>query len=161
MPTTRVALIPLTREAVLARVAAMAPAARAAVSADWRARVHAADASDPWVHGVVVVGRPSGHPVGQVGFHAPPADGVVEIAYGIDAVWPRQGDTTEAVDAVLAFGFADPRVHVVRAHTRPEANAATRVLTKGGIHRVGDVIDPDDGRVWRWERKRQRNESDL
>ena len=159
MSTTRVALIPLTREAVLARVAAMAPEARAEVSADWLARVHAAPAVDPWVFGFVVVDRPRGCPVGQVGFHAPPADGMVEIAYGIDAAWQGQGDATEAVAAVLAFCFADPRVHVVRAHTRPAASASTRVLTTCGFHLVGDVIAPADGLVWRWEHARPITES--
>jgi ribosomal-protein-alanine N-acetyltransferase len=41
---------------------------------------------------------------------------------------------------------------VVRAHTLPNPNASTRVLTKCGFHRVGEVIDPEDGLVWRWER---------
>ena len=33
----------------------------------------------------------------------------------------------------------------------PEANASGRVLAKCGFRRVGEVIDPDDGVVWRWE----------
>ncbi len=38
------------------------------------------------------------------------------------------------------------------AHTCPEPNASTRVLTKCGFRRVGEVMDPDDGLVWRWEK---------
>jgi [ribosomal protein S5]-alanine N-acetyltransferase len=40
----------------------------------------------------------------------------------------------------------------VRAHTRPTPNASTPVLTKCWFARVGDVVDPEDGPVWRWER---------
>jgi len=39
----------------------------------------------------------------------------------------------------------------VIAHTLPETNASTRVLEKVGMNFVGEVIDPDDGRVWRWQ----------
>ena len=31
--------------------------------------------------------------------------------------------------------------------------ASTRVLTKCGFSRIGEVIDPDDGLVWRWEKR--------
>ena len=37
------------------------------------------------------------------------------------------------------------------AHTLPEANASTRVLEKVAMSFLGEVIDPDDGRVWQWE----------
>jgi RimJ/RimL family protein N-acetyltransferase len=40
------------------------------------------------------------------------------------------------------------------AHTLPEANASGRVLAKCGLRFVGEVIDPEDGSVWRWERQR-------
>jgi RimJ/RimL family protein N-acetyltransferase len=46
-------------------------------------------------------------------------------------------------------------VQVVRAHTFAESNASARVLTKCGFHHAGEVIDPDDGPVWRWERRRE------
>jgi RimJ/RimL family protein N-acetyltransferase len=31
-------------------------------------------------------------------------------------------------------------------------NASARVLAKCGFRRVGEVIDPEDGLVWRWEK---------
>ncbi|MGH7631966.1 MAG: hypothetical protein ACREOF_21740 [Gemmatimonadales bacterium] len=30
-------------------------------------------------------------------------------------------------------------------------NASARVLEKLGFRRLGEVIDPEDGPVWRWE----------
>jgi RimJ/RimL family protein N-acetyltransferase len=53
--------------------------------------------------------------------------------------------------ALAAFAFSSDQVRIVRAHTRPESNASTRVLTKCGFQHIGDVHDPEDKRVWRWE----------
>ncbi len=53
------------------------------------------------------------------------------------------------------FAANDPRVQLIRAHTRPEANASTRVLRKCGFVHIGEIIDPEDGPVWRWERSPQ------
>ncbi len=39
----------------------------------------------------------------------------------------------------------------VIAHTLPEVNASTRVLEKVVMSFVGEVIDPDDSRVWQWQ----------
>jgi RimJ/RimL family protein N-acetyltransferase len=46
-------------------------------------------------------------------------------------------------------------VRLVRAHTLPESNASTRVLTNCGFRKTAEVVDPDDGPVWRWELVRQ------
>ena len=137
------------------------------MSDDWLARVEAATSADPWVHGFALVLRsdvfPSGGsrshvlhsndaPVGTCGFKGPPADdGIVEIAYGVDPEHQGNGYATEAAEALTSHAFRTGAVRVVRAHTLPEANASTRVLTKCGFRRVGEVIDPEDGLVWRWE----------
>jgi [ribosomal protein S5]-alanine N-acetyltransferase len=96
-------------------------------------------------------------PIGGVSFKgAPGSDGVVEIAYGIDEVFQRGGYATEAAAALVTFAFADPRVRFVCAHTYPGAVASSRVLQKCGYNRVGDVVDPEDGLVWRFEKARPR-----
>ena len=64
------------------------------------------------------------------------------------------GYATEAAQAMVDYAFQNERVLLVRAHTLPESNASTRVLTKCGFRRVGQVVDPDDGPVWRWEKQR-------
>ena len=62
------------------------------------------------------------------------------------------GYATEAAQSLTEYAFSSGKVRVVRAHTLPEPNASTRVLTKCGFRRIGEVIDPEDGLVWRWER---------
>jgi RimJ/RimL family protein N-acetyltransferase len=78
----------------------------------------------------------------------------VEISYGIDPDHRGKGYATEAAEALVSYALGDPRVRVVRAHTSPEANASTRVLTKCGLRHLGEVTDPEDGLVWRWEKRR-------
>ena len=80
---------------------------------------------------------------------------MVEIAYGIVPGFQGHGCATEAAAAGVAFAFGDSRVRVVRAHTLPIANASTRVLAKCGFAHTGEVEDPDDGVLWRWERGRE------
>jgi [ribosomal protein S5]-alanine N-acetyltransferase len=111
----------------------------------------ASDSIDPWRHGFSMVHRDTGHTIGKCAFKGPPADGVVEIAYGVDPEHQGRGYATEAAEALTKFAFSQ-NVRTVRAHTLPIPNASTRVLTKCGFRHIGEVIDPDDGLVWRWER---------
>ena len=126
------------------------------VSPAWLAQLHTSEAEDPWVHGFAIVHREERLVVGNVGFKGPPDDhGVVEIGYGIVSAFEGRGYATEAADACSDFAFADGRVRLVRAHTRPTKNASTRVLEKCRFIRTGAVEDPEDGPVWRWERPRE------
>ena len=123
----------------------MGPADKAQLSADWLALLRASTPQDPWVHGFSITHRQSGESVGRCGFKGPPAaEGAVEIAYGIDPAHQGNGYATEAAEALVLFAFGDDRVRVVRAHTLPHANASTRVLTKCGFRRTGEVVDPED-----------------
>jgi RimJ/RimL family protein N-acetyltransferase len=81
-------------------------------------------------------------------------DNAVEIAYVINPECEGRGYATEAAEALVGFAFNSGDVRVVRAHTLPQSNASARVLTKSGFQRIGEVIDPEDGLVWRWERER-------
>jgi len=132
----------------------MAPDVRAQVSADWLARFHASTTTDPWVHGFRMVHRDSGAVVGTCAFKGPPTEGMVEIAYGVEPEEQGKGFATEAARALVAYALTFGEVRLVSAHTLPESNASTRVLEKCGFRRIGEVIDPEDGRVWRFERER-------
>jgi ribosomal-protein-alanine N-acetyltransferase len=91
--------------------------------------------------------------IGACGYKGPPgADGAVEIAYGIAPGYQGKGYATEAAQALTASAFSSGRVRAVRAHTLPEVNASARVLEKCGFKCLGNVIDPEDGVVWRWEK---------
>ena len=47
------------------------------------------------------------------------------------------------------------------AHSRPENLASARVLEKSGFRRVGQVIDPEDGLVCRWELREQAKRTEM
>ena len=147
---------PHTLEDVRAMIDAMDPAKKAQMSADWLEMLNNATSIDPWIHGFSVVLRSGDSVVGQAGFKGPPtADGIVEIAYGIAPDHQGKGYATETAQALTAFAFSSDKVHIVRAHTLPESNASTRVLTKCGFHYMGEVTDPEDGLVWRWEKYKE------
>jgi len=131
---------------------AMSPAEKAQLSADWLAQFNAATQMDPWVHGFRVVHRASGRAVGACMFKGPPQDGVVEIAYGIDAGERGKGYATEAAVELVAYALASGKVSLVRAHTLPDSGASQRILAKCGFENVGEVMDPEDGLVWRFEK---------
>ncbi len=125
------------------------------VSQAWLAQLRESTNADPWQHGWAIVHKARKHVIGSVGFKGPPdGDGMVELAYGIVPTFQGQGYATEAAQGAIALALADDRVQRLRAHTLPAANASTRVLAKCGFDFVGEVHDPEDGRVWRWERGR-------
>jgi ribosomal-protein-alanine N-acetyltransferase len=95
-----------------------------------------------------LVERASGATVGACAFKGPPdAEGVVEVAYGIDPPHRGRGFATEAAEALIGFAFASGMVRTVFAYTKPDNTASARVLTKCGFHRIGEVMDPEDGLV--------------
>jgi [ribosomal protein S5]-alanine N-acetyltransferase len=122
------------------------------LSPEWLAALDAAVEADPWVHGFALVHRASGVVVGVASFKGPPdGEGVVEIAYAIAPGHQGRGYATEAAAALTRYALDSGRVRVVRAHTLPAANASTRVLERCGFRYLGEVVDPEDGPVWRWE----------
>jgi RimJ/RimL family protein N-acetyltransferase len=123
------------------------------VSPAWIAHLREAPGPDPWTLGFAVVHRGDERVIGSAAFKgAPDEDGVVEIAYGIAPSYEGHGYATEAAKALVAFARERVDVTSIRAHTKPENDASGRVLAKSGFQQVGEVEDPDDGLVWRWER---------
>lgn len=134
-------------------VEALSPADKLELSPDWLAKVRAATEADPWMHGFTVTLLETGAAVGSAGFKGPPdADGMVESAYGIETEHRGNGYATEAANAITSYAFSSGLVRTVRAHTKPESDSSKRVLTKCGFRDIGDVIDPEDGLVTRWEK---------
>ena len=149
----RLDLVLQSPEQVLAWIEALPPADRAEVSPDWLARVRATAPGDPWALAFSMVERATGATVGSCAFKGPPdADGIVEVAYGTDPSHQGRGYATEAAGALAAFAFTSGRVRLVRAHTKPDNEASARVLAKCGFRRIGEVMDPEDGLVCRWEK---------
>ena len=150
--TDRLDLVLESTEAVLARIAAMPPADQAEVSPAWLARLRALPAPAPWSHGFRLVERSTGIEVGSCGYKGPPdADGIIEIAYGVAPAHQRRGYAREAARALSDFALGPGGAVCVRAHTRRDHAASERVLLACGFTCVGEVIDPEDGAVNRWE----------
>lgn len=152
--TRRLKLVAQTLEEVRAQVEGMDANQRAELSSEWLARLDAT--ADLWTLGFAAVHRGTDAVIGTCGFKGPPgADGIVEIAYGVAPDYQGNGYATEMAEALVAYAFRVDEVRVVRAHTFSRANASTRVLAKCGFQPVGEVIDSEDGLVWRWEKQRE------
>lgn len=113
------------------------------------AMLAAAPRSRPW--GGYIAVSADGRVVGTCAFKTgPDQDGAIEIAYFTFPPFEGHGVATAMARQLLEMARASQQVREVIAHTLPERNASTRVLEKIGMQCVGEVIDPDDGRVWRW-----------
>ena len=88
--------------------------------------------------------------VGSGGVKAPPLDdGEVEIGYGVAPAYRGCGLATQAARALTDEALARGASRV-SAFTTPDNVASWRLLQRIGYVREGEMIDPDDGLVWRW-----------
>jgi ribosomal-protein-alanine N-acetyltransferase len=94
-----------------------------------------------------------GEAVGTCAFKAVPnALGEVELAYMTFPAFERRGHATAMAAALTAIAFAAGAPTAI-AHTLPEDNASNRALRRNGFTFAGEVEDPEDGLVWRWEKR--------
>jgi ribosomal-protein-alanine N-acetyltransferase len=93
--------------------------------------------------------------VGDIGFKGPPDDlHTVEIGYSVLPAFQGRGYATEAVQALVAWGFAQPGVRRIVANCRADNAASIRVLEKAGMRQTGrdrdeltwEVLSVDLGR---------------
>lgn len=110
------------------------------------------DATEPWC-GYLCARPEDGALVGSGGFKGVPDEsGAVEIAYytfpGFEGAGLGGGTATALCEMARVEGSS-----TVVAHTLPEPSASTSILTRLGFERKGEVTDPDEGLVWRWERR--------
>ena len=104
---------------------------------------------DPW--GSYLAGA-DGATIGICAFKAAPdADGVVEIAYMTFPAFEGQGYATAMAEALVVVAREGGAALAI-AHTLPEENASSRALKRNGFGYAGEVMDPEDGLVWRWEK---------
>jgi RimJ/RimL family protein N-acetyltransferase len=104
----------------------------------------------PW-GGYVGADSQTGFVIGTCAFtNQPDANGIVEIAYFTFPEYERRGYATAMAKALIKIALSSPLVKEVIANTLAEPNASTRVLEKVGMTWRGEVIDPVDGKIWRW-----------
>lgn len=104
--------------------------------------------------GYFVIDTETREVVGSCAFKGEPTEeGIVEIAYFTYPDFQGQGYATSMAYKLIDLAAGSTSVRQVIAHTLPQANASTRVLEKVAMSFVGEVVDPDDGRVWRWQKQ--------
>ena len=64
------------------------------------------------------------------------------LGYSVLEEFQRRGLATEAVAALVAFGFAEPEVERIVAYTYPSFAASRRVLAKSGFVPAGAGTEP-------------------
>ena len=102
--------------------------------------------------GYFVVDTDTREVVGSCAFKGRPTEaGTVEIAYFTYPGFEGKGYATSMARKLIELATGCTSVKRIIAHTLPEANAPTRVLEKVAMSFLGEVIDPDDGRVRQWE----------
>lgn len=93
--------------------------------------------------------------VGMCGFKSPPnMNNSVEIGYGIVVSQQKRGFATKAVNFLVEEAFSKMEIQTIVAHTAPSNISSWKVLEKNQFFRDGDKIDPDDGELWIWRKKR-------
>lgn len=101
----------------------------------------------PWTGFLALRG---GRWIGTCAFKSPPVENRVEIAYFTFPDFEGQGVATHMAALLVNIASAmDPALEVT-ARTLPEENASTAVLRKLGFNRLAAVHDPEDGPVWEW-----------
>ena len=114
-----------------------------------------ASEESPW-GGYLAVDDNTQAVIGTCAFKSPPSeDGTVEIAYFTFPPFERQGYATAMASKLIEVASRSPEVKRITARTLPEPNASTRVLEKVGMVFAGEVMDPEDGRVWEWQLTRR------
>jgi len=93
--------------------------------------------------------------VGSIVFHgAPGADGIAEIAYGVEDGSQRLGYATEAVRACVGWALAQDGVRSVQAATFAWHVPSLRVLENAGMVRAGARDHETMGEMILFERRR-------
>lgn len=107
--------------------------------------------------GRMAILKAEGRLVGMGGYKgAPGPNGTVEIGYEVAPAYRGRGLASEITEGLCRRAWVEPGVQTILAHTLPEENASTRVLVKAGFVKTGEVTDPDDGLIWRWEQPRRK-----
>lgn len=71
--------------------------------------------------------------IGEMCFKGLDSDGVVEIGYGIMEQYQEHGYATEAVKAISAWAFQEPKVSSIEAEIDSKNIASKKVLEKCGF----------------------------
>jgi RimJ/RimL family protein N-acetyltransferase len=77
--------------------------------------------------------------IGDIGFHASPVDGQVEIGYSVVPSHRGMGFASEAVAAFVDWGFQHPSIGQILARVETGNDPSRRVLEKTGFMTQGET----------------------
>jgi RimJ/RimL family protein N-acetyltransferase len=119
--------------------------------------IRAEPAARLWGNRVIVVHDAEGRRVvGSVVFHGEPAaDGIAELAYGIEEGSQRRGYASEAVPACVSWALTQPCVRAVQAATFAWHVPSLRVLARAGMVQTGTRDHETLGEMLVFERCRR------
>ena len=106
------------------------------------------DQSEWWMHFFLL---PDATLIGSGGYVGPPQDGVVEFGYEVAPEFRGKGLGLAAATAMVDKAAGTGAVSMVIAHTLAHENPSTCVLRRLGFAKTGELVDPEDGPIWRWE----------
>jgi len=96
----------------------------------------------------------TGRTVGGVGFYFwDQAYYKVDLGYTVARLYWRQGIATEALRAVMAFGFEEMGLHRINVDTRMDNTASVRLMARLGFRHEGvrrECIRSEDGSYQNW-----------
>ena len=92
-----------------------------------------------WLYFVLLPLGPAGRTlIGSAGYKGPPADGTVEVGYGIVSDQRRRGYASEVTRGLIAHAFKQEVVRRVIAETLPQLTPSIGVLEKCGFAVSGE-----------------------
>lgn len=89
--------------------------------------------------------------IGIIGhYRLQPENHRTEIGYMILPEYNGQGITTEAIDAVIEYGFVVMQLHSIEAVIDPENYASEKVLIKNGFVKEAHILENElyEGKFW-------------
>jgi RimJ/RimL family protein N-acetyltransferase len=116
------------------------------------AKIRANPALEPWLLRAIGL-REKRTMIGFIGFHTLPgaeylnsyAPGSVEFGYTIFPDFRKQGYASEAAQALMDWANREHGVTRFVVSISPENEPSLRLAQKFGFHKVGTVMDPEDG----------------
>lgn len=90
---------------------------------------------------------------GACGFKTAPADGSVEISYGVARTERGRGVATIAIDKLLQLAASTEQVRQVVAHILPDNIASSKLVARLGFALEGSLLDTDGELVNRWVKR--------
>lgn len=89
--------------------------------------------------------------VGLLSVTAVPANGRLQIGYGIAPGAQGRGHASAAVAALREWAMRDRRLHALYAETRIDNIASQRVRERNGFVKIGERLDEEDGALFCWQ----------